>query len=93
MLTLCTGRRSRFSVVCPDENIRDSIKSGLFLLGERPFSVGNIIKLGSSTGEVLSIDLLSVKLRTFDNLYVRILTASFIITKSRKNDTAVTLWL
>jgi small-conductance mechanosensitive channel len=46
--------------------------SGLFLIGERPFSVGDVIKLGDTTGEVLSIDLLSVKLRTFDNLYVRI---------------------
>ena len=30
------------------------------------------IKVGDITGEVLSIDLLSVKLRTYDNLYVRI---------------------
>lgn len=46
--------------------------SGLFLIGERPFSVGDVITVGNTTGEVLSIDLLSVKLRTFDNLYVRI---------------------
>ncbi len=46
--------------------------SGLFLLGERPFGISDIIKVGNTTGEVLSIDLLSVKLRTFDNLYVRI---------------------
>ena len=46
--------------------------SGLFLIVERPFSVGDVIKLGETTGEVLSIDLLSIKLRTFDNLYVRI---------------------
>jgi small-conductance mechanosensitive channel len=46
--------------------------SGLFLIGERPFGVGDIIKVGDTTGEVLSIDLLSVKLRTFDNLFVRL---------------------
>jgi len=46
--------------------------SGLFLIVERPFSVGDVISLGGTSGEVLSIDLLSVKLRTFDNLYVRI---------------------
>ncbi len=46
--------------------------SGLFLIGERPFGIGDIITVGTTTGEVLSIDLLSVKLRTFDNLYVRI---------------------
>lgn len=46
--------------------------SGLFLIGEKPFQLGDTIKVGTTTGEVLSIDLLSVKLRTFDNLFVRI---------------------
>lgn len=52
--------------------------SGLFLLAEKPFQLGDVIKVGSTTGEVLSIDLLSVKLRTFDNLYVRIPNESLI---------------
>lgn len=46
--------------------------SGLFLIAERSFAIGDIIKVGTVTGEVLSIDALSVKLRTFDNLFVRI---------------------
>ncbi|MFT5353742.1 MAG: small-conductance mechanosensitive channel [Polyangiales bacterium] len=46
--------------------------SGLFLIGERAFGVGDIIRVGTTAGEVLSIDMLSVKLRTFDNLYVRL---------------------
>ena len=46
--------------------------SGLFLIGEKPFAIGDLIKIGDTTGEVLSIDLLSVKLRKFDNTYVRI---------------------
>jgi small-conductance mechanosensitive channel len=46
--------------------------SGLFLIVERPFVVGDVIKVADVTGEILTIDLLSVKLRTFDNLYVRI---------------------
>lgn len=46
--------------------------SGLFLIAERPFSIGDTISVGGTTGEVLSIDLLSVKLRTPENLYVRI---------------------
>lgn len=45
--------------------------SGLFLLGERPFEVGDVIVVGTTRGVVLSIDLLSVKLRTLDNLFVR----------------------
>ena len=46
--------------------------SGLFLMTEGPFVVGEVIQVAGTTGEVLSIDLLSVKLRTFDNLYVRV---------------------
>ena len=46
--------------------------SGLFVLGERSFSIGDIIQVGTVTGEVLSVDLLSVKIRTYDNLFVRI---------------------
>jgi small-conductance mechanosensitive channel len=46
--------------------------SGLFLALERSFKVGDAISVGSSSGEVLSIDLLSVKLRTFDNRLVRV---------------------
>jgi small-conductance mechanosensitive channel len=49
-----------------------NIISGLFLLGERPFAVGDIIRVNGTVGEVLSIDLLAVKLRTLDNLFVRI---------------------
>lgn len=49
-----------------------NIISGLFLVSERPFGVGDVIRVGTTTGEVLSVDLLSVKLRTFDNLFVRI---------------------
>ena len=46
--------------------------SGLFLIGEKPFAIGDVIQIGATTGEVLAIDLLSVKLRTFDNRFVRI---------------------
>jgi len=46
--------------------------SGLFLIGEHSFEVGDLIRVGELTGEVLSIDSLSVKLRTIDNLFVRI---------------------
>ena len=46
--------------------------SGLFLIGEESFRIGEVIRIGDTTGEVLSIDLLSVKLRTFDNLFVRL---------------------
>jgi small-conductance mechanosensitive channel len=46
--------------------------SGLFLMGERSFRVGDLIRVGETTGTVESIDLLSVKLRTLTNTYVRL---------------------
>jgi len=49
-----------------------NIISGFFLIGEKPFEVGDVIKVGDTTGAVLSIDTLSVKLRTFDNKFVRL---------------------
>ncbi len=49
-----------------------NIISGLFLISEKPFSIGDVIKIGGTTGIIQSIDLLSIKIRTFDNLFVRI---------------------
>ena len=49
-----------------------SLISGFFLLSEKPFAVGDTVKIDTTTGVVLSVDILSVKLRTFDNLFVRI---------------------
>lgn len=60
--------------------------SGLFLMGERSFGIGDTIRVGQTVGEVLSIDTLSVKLRTMDNLLVRLpnemLVKSEIVTLS-----------
>lgn len=64
ILTVAIGFASQTSA--------SNVISGIFLLGERPFKVGDIIRVNQTTGEVLSIDLLSVKLRTFENLFVRI---------------------
>lgn len=49
-----------------------NIISGFFLLLERPFSMGDIIKSGDVTGYVESVDLLSVRVRTLDNKLVRL---------------------
>ena len=49
-----------------------NIVSGLFLISEKPFAVGDVIKVGGATGIIQSIDLLSIKIRTFDNLFIRI---------------------
>ena len=52
--------------------------SGLFLIGEKPFGIGDLIRVNDTLGFVESIDLLSIKLRTLDNLYVRIPNESMI---------------
>ncbi len=49
-----------------------NVISGIFLYWEQPFTVGDVIKVGDTMGFVLSIDLMSVKLRQFDNQFVRI---------------------
>lgn len=46
--------------------------SGIFLLFEKQFGVTDIIEVGTTKGEVVSIGLLSTQLRTMDNLSVRI---------------------
>ena len=55
-----------------------NIISGVFLIWERPFEVGDMIKVGDTLGIVLSIDLLSVKLRTTDNRFIRVPNESLI---------------
>lgn len=70
ILTVAIGFASQTSA--------SNLISGLFLMAERPFTVGDVIRVGDTSGEVLSIDLLSVKLRTFDNLFVRIPNESLI---------------
>lgn len=70
ILTIALGFASQTSA--------SNVISGLFLLGEKPFALGDIIKVDNTTGEVISIDLLSVKLRTFNNLFVRVPNESII---------------
>jgi small-conductance mechanosensitive channel len=55
-----------------------NIISGFFLLAEEPFQVGDVITVGDVTGAVLTIDMLSVKIRTFDNKMVRIPNESLV---------------
>jgi small-conductance mechanosensitive channel len=49
-----------------------NVISGFFLFGEKPFKIGDLIEADGVTGEVLAVDLISTKLRTFDNHFVRI---------------------
>ncbi|KAA3617702.1 MAG: mechanosensitive ion channel family protein [Calditrichaeota bacterium] len=58
-----------------------NIISGWFLIAEKPFEVDDVITVGSTSGVVLSIDMLSIKLRTFNNEFVRIPNETIIKTE------------
>jgi small-conductance mechanosensitive channel len=79
-LTILLGAAGIFTVAIgfASQTSASNLISGLFLMIERPFSIGDVIKVNDNLGEVISIDLLSVKLRTFDNLFVRIPNESMI---------------
>lgn len=82
-LSVLLGAAGIFTVAIgfASQTSASNLISGLFLMIERPFSVADVIRVGETTGEVISIDLLSVKLRTFDNLFVRIPNESMIKTQ------------
>lgn len=73
ILTVAIGFASQTSA--------SNLISGVFLMIERPFSISDVIRVSGVTGEVISIDLLSVKIRTFDNLFVRIPNETMIKTE------------
>ena len=69
ILTVALGFASQTSA--------SNLISGIFLIGEGSFEVGDTIQITlirghTIEGEVISIDLLSVKLLTQDNVYVRL---------------------
>ena len=49
-----------------------NIISGLFLIADKPFQVGDTLQVGTTVGVVLDIGLMSVNLRKFDNTFVRL---------------------
>jgi small-conductance mechanosensitive channel len=73
-LSVVVGAAGVFTVAVgfASQTSASNVISGLFLIGEQPFSVGDSIRIGTTEGEVIAIDLLSVKLRTSANLYVRV---------------------
>ena len=58
-----------------------NIIGGLFLISEKSFEMGDLIRVGDKLGVVYSIDLLSVKLKTLDNLLIRIPNQTMISTE------------
>jgi small-conductance mechanosensitive channel len=75
VLTVALGFASQTSA--------SNIISGLFLMIEQPFKIGDTIQIAGTTGEVLSIDLLSIKVRMFNNTFVRVPNESVIKSEVR----------
>lgn len=63
LLTVAIGFAAQTSVA--------NVISGIFLLIDRPFSINDTVMVEGTQGIVTAIDLLSTKIRTFDNLLVR----------------------
>ncbi len=82
-LSVLLGAAGIFSVALgfASQTSASNLISGLFLIGEKPFQVGDLIDIDGTRGVVISIDLLSVKLRTPDNLFVRVPNESIIKSK------------
>ena len=58
-----------------------NIISGIFLISEKPFVEGDYIEVAGIRGTVESIDLLSLKLKTPDNQFVRVPNETMIKTE------------
>lgn len=73
-LTVLLGAAGVFTVALSfaSQTAASNLISGLFLLFESPFKVGDLIRLKETLGTVDSIDLLSTKLVTPDHLLIRI---------------------
>ncbi len=69
------------AVAFASQTSASNLISGLFLGLERSIEIGDVITVEGVTGEVLSIDLLSTRLRTFDNLMVRIPNETMVKTR------------
>ena len=58
-----------------------NIISGFFLVSEKSFELGDVVRIGDKTGTVYSVDLLSIKIKTYDNLLIRIPNQTVISTE------------
>jgi small-conductance mechanosensitive channel len=54
------------------QSVIGNMVSGLFLIIERPVSIGDTINIGSTTGTVTDITIFSTIIKTYEGIYVRI---------------------
>ena len=73
-LSVLLGAAGVFTVAISfaSQTAASNLISGVFLLFERPFKIGDVVTVNGTNGVIDSIDLLSTKLKTSDNTLVRI---------------------
>lgn len=73
-LTILLGTAGLFTVALSfaSQTAASNLISGVFLLFERPFKVGDVISIKDVKGTVETIDWLSTKIKTNDNRLIRI---------------------
>jgi small-conductance mechanosensitive channel len=64
ILTVAIGIASQTSM--------SNFVSGVFIIGEKPFEIGDTVQINKIQGEVFAINFLSVKIKTEDNKMIRI---------------------
>lgn len=62
-----------------------NIVSGLFLLTEHAFKIGDFIAIGDTSGIIDSIDMLSIRIHTLDNQMIRIPNETIIKSNLQNN--------
>ncbi|KTC98769.1 mechanosensitive ion channel MscS [Legionella geestiana] len=79
-LSVLLGAAGIFTVALSfaSQTAASNLVSGVFLLFERPFKVGDQVQVNTVSGTVEAIDLLSTKIRTSDNRLVRVPNESLI---------------
>lgn len=79
-LTILLGTAGLFTVALSfaSQTAASNLISGIFLLFERPFKVGEVISIKDNKGTVETIDWLSTKIKTSDNRLIRIPNESLI---------------
>lgn len=78
---LGTAGIATIAIGIASQNSLGNIISGIFLISEKTFIVGDVIQVGTNIGTVTSIDLLSVKIRNYDGIHLRIPNETLIRTE------------
>lgn len=69
---LLIGGAASIIIGFASQRLVTSIGSGVFLIVERPVTIGDTVKIGETSGTIEDIRILSTTIKTFEGIYVRI---------------------